>query len=155
MGDRDKLGILISKILADAYRRLLQEKKKVATRTTINSIKGDYRLTKDGVTAFVEADQGLFFIEKGRRPGGKLPVRKVGDKFRLVPRLQLWKNAVGFGGSDFLLARAIAKKGVKGVDITGEVLDAERVNISYEVGVTVTEDITDVIVQELKNNLKF
>jgi len=150
----ERVGIRVSNLMVEAYKRILIEKKKVATRTTIKSLKAGHRLRKDGVTAYVSADKGLFFIQSGRRPGGKLPMRKTGGQWRLVERLEKWKRAVNFGGPDFLLARSIARKGVKGVDITGMVLEEERANIAHEIAQAATEDIKDVTVRELRNAFK-
>lgn len=150
----DGVGIRVSTILAEAYRRVLTQKNKIATRTTINSIKGGHRKNRDGVTAYVSADRGLFFIQSGKRANTKLPMKKTGGKWRLVERLELWKNAVGFGGPDFLLARSIARKSRKGIDITGQVLEEERANIMHEIGVEVTDEVENVLVQELKDAFK-
>ena len=152
--DANSVGIAVSNILADAYRRILAEKKKIATRSTINSITPRHRLKKDGVVAYVESGKGLFFIENDKRANTKLPVRKVGGKFKLVPELEAWKKAVGFGGPDYLLARSLAKKPRKGIDITGMVLEDERANIAFEIGQIVTDDIEKTTVNELRNAFK-
>lgn len=50
-------------------------------------------------------------------------MRKVGGKFELFPNLKEWKDAIGFGGPDFLLARAIAKNKREPVDVAGKTLE--------------------------------
>lgn len=112
----------IAKLVQQEYRDELRRNRKYVTRKTYNSI--DYEIEiKDGcIRIGIYANESLLFIESGRRKGAKLPVKKTVNGFELVDELQEWVEAVRFTGSYYLLARAISKKGIKGVPITDLVL---------------------------------
>lgn len=150
----DDIGLIIANILANGYRDVLTRKGKVATRRTINSITPGQRIRSEGVTAYIIADRGLFFIQSGKRANTKLPVRKVSGGFELVPRLKEWSDAVGFGGSDFMLARAIAKKSRAGIDITGQVLNENMKIITDTIGMASTDEIKKQIGAQLRDTFK-
>jgi hypothetical protein len=103
----------------------LQRNNKVVTGQTAKSVKGTTSLDSSRSIANIGVlgGGGLPFIIKDKPPNTKLPLRKVGDSFELVPSLKAWKRAVGFAGSDFLLARAIAKNPRPAIDIAGEAMD--------------------------------
>jgi len=109
---------IVSGILRRAYQDTLLQNKKVVTRKTYNSIEVDWRVENGVMRQTVSARESLLFIIKGRRPGAKLPVKKTEKGFELVDELAEWVVAVGFGGSHYLLARKIARDGIKGVPIT-------------------------------------
>jgi hypothetical protein len=112
----------IGSILISKYRDVIKRTKKVATGKTIAGIKIEGSTT--GITASIKviAPKSLQHIEKGRRKGAKLPVRKVGDRFELVPALEEWKRAVGYKGSDYMLAKGISERGIKPTPITQNVI---------------------------------
>jgi len=101
----------------EGHRAALKRHRKIATRRVFDSILGIRDVRDNRLTIEIEADEGWFWINKGRRPGGKYPVEKRGNRFRLVPRLRRWKQAVGFNGPDFLLARSIAVNGIDPVPL--------------------------------------
>ena len=106
---------------------------KVVTARTVKSVRA--ATTFNGERAEFEAygGGGLPFIVQDKPANTKLPVVFVGTRtgrggrevkeFELVAPLRDWKNVVGFGGSDFLLARAIAKNPRKAVDIATAAFD--------------------------------
>lgn len=144
---------IVAKELAEGYREVLKKYKKVATGRTIRSIEPGHRITETGFVAYVEANIGLFYIQSGRRKGAKLPMEKRGGSWYLKPRLELWKQAVNFGGPDFLLARAISRKGIKGIDITGEVIELKLESILDTMSLAVEDDMAESIVNIYRNGL--
>lgn len=149
------IGIGVGNILERHYKQVLAEKGKIATRRTINSINPSYKVTGDSVNIKVSADKGLFFIQSGKRANTKLPLKKSGDRFVLVDRLAEWKGAVGFGGTDYLLARAIAKKARKGIDITGIVIDRSKTELNKFISNEVVNEFRDVLVADIRQVFKF
>lgn len=102
----------------------LQRNNKIVTGATARSAKGITSLDSSRSIANVGVigSEGLPWIVKGKPANTRYPMRRVGDKFELVPSLKNWKRAVGFGGSDFLLARSIAENPRKPIDIAGEAM---------------------------------
>ena len=100
----------------------LQKNKKVVTGSTARSVEARTELAQN--TSFgnivTTGGGGLPFFTKPKPPNTKLPLKKVGDRFELVPDLKDWKASVGFGGNDYVLARAIAKNPRPAVDIATE-----------------------------------
>ena len=153
--DLNRIGVGIGNVLEKYYKQVLTEKGKIATRRTINSIDPSYKVLGDSVNVKVTADIGLFFIQSGKRANTKLPLKKQGDKFVLVDRLKDWKSAVNFGGSDYLLARAIAKKARRGIDITGIVIDRSKDELNRFIAQSAAANFRDVIVTDIKNVFKY
>lgn len=125
-----QIGQEVINILLEEYRTTLIQYKKVATRKTIQSLRGDQDATTNKVIIKINANESLFFIISGRRKGAKLPVRKVNGQFELVPELREWKVAVGYRGADYILAKGISERGIKGIPITSIVLEKvqDRIN---------------------------
>lgn len=97
----------------------LQQNGKVVTGRTAESVsaKTDFASSDSKADILVTGGDGMKFIIEGKAAGTKFPVRKVGSRFELVPELKAWKAVVGFGGSDFLLARSIANNPRAPVDL--------------------------------------
>lgn len=150
MVDATNLYQEIVTLLEQTYKSVLVENRKVATRRVLNSIKGQFQEQAKGAIIKILADQGLFYIESGKRANTKLPVRKVGDKFELFPRIQEWRDVVGFGGSDYQLAKAIAKKARKGVPITEIVLQRALPQIRLLVRQWLRNEFTNFFVAEVR-----
>lgn len=144
------LGQKVGILYVDEYKGVLTDYKKVATARTIRSISYEIIIRSNGVRIKIQADKGLFFIESGRKKGGKLPVRKTADGFELFPRLQEWVEAVGYGGSHYLLAKGISERGIKGIPITEIVLQ----QIAQEVDRLVVNIVREEVVQNLIRELK-
>lgn len=140
----------IIRLLVEQYRAELIKVRKVVTRKTYESIAGRDDVTTNKVLIQITANESLFFIISGRRRGAKLPVRKVGDRFELVPDLQEWKVAVGYRGSDYVLARGISERGIEGIPITTMVLDATRDKIR----VIVTESLARIFAESVANDIR-
>ena len=113
----------IGTLFVDEYQQTLVKARKVATRKTIISIDYELTITSTFVKVTITADKSLLFIEKGRRKGAKRPVKKVGDKFELVEPLQEWVRAVGYTGSEYLLAKGISERGIEPTKITEIVVE--------------------------------
>lgn len=114
----------IGDTMIGSIKKVLLQYRKVATKRTYNSL--EKQVIKEGETyrVIIWSDVGMKYIITGRKKGGKLPVRKVGNKFELVPRLKAWAKAVFFTGSYYLLARKIARDGIKGIPIV-EIAEAD------------------------------
>lgn len=141
-------------LLVDEYQAVLLENRKFATRKTYNSIRGDRTTTSNRSVIRIYADKALDFIISGRRPGARLPVVKVGDKFELVPELKEWVRAVGFQGPPYLLARKIAERGIKGVPITAIVLQRTEQKIRDMIGEFYAEQMRRQIVEDIRISFK-
>lgn len=121
----------ILKLLPDSVFKDLENEAIISVILSLQrngkSVTGFTAKTVDAKTSFssstniadipVTGAGGFPWITKNKPPNTKLPVRKVGSGFELVPELKNWKAATGFGGSDFQLARSIAKNPRIGIDI--------------------------------------
>ena len=101
----------------------LQQLKKIVTAETARSVRGEVERGKDFADIDIIAGGGMKYIIEGKPPNTKLPMKKVGGEFVLFDRLKDWKNIIGFDGSDFVLARAIAKNERKPVDVAGKAME--------------------------------
>lgn len=96
----------------------LRQNKKIVTARTARSVRAETIVEGPAVISVNSIGSGgLPFIISGKRPNTKLPVRKIGNSFELVPELKDWAKTVGFSGPDFVLAREIAKNARRPVDI--------------------------------------
>lgn len=109
-------------ILVDLYKNTLVQNRKFATKKTHRSIEYKIIISPTEIKIQILSNISLLFIEKGRRKGAKLPVKKVGGKFELVDELKEWVKAVGYGGSHYVLAKRISERGIKGTPITAIVI---------------------------------
>ena len=119
-------GSIIEKIQQDLLASsviALKQNDKIATAQTAQSMRAENKRTKEGAEILVYGAGGLKFIMNGKPANTKMPVRKVGNEFELLGSLKDWKAVRGFQGSDFLLARAIARNKKEPIDIAGETLD--------------------------------
>ena len=146
----EQIGQEVLTILLNEYRETLTQYKKVATRKTIESLRGEQDATTNRIILKVTANESLFFIISGRRKGARLPVRKVGDKFELVTELQEWKVAVGYRGADYILAKGISERGIKGIPITSIVLQNKKQKILE----LITRRFADISQEALVNTIK-
>lgn len=117
-------------VTKSAFETILQSKKKVATRKTINSL--EIETTPYGFQ--VKSNKSLLFIERGRKKGAKRPVYKSGGVFKLFPDLEEWKVAVDYQGSDYMLAKGISERGIPATPILDPV--SQMVEKSNEVAIT-------------------
>lgn len=101
----------------------LRRNDKVVTANTSKSIRGETKHTKEGIDIYIYGSGGLKYIMEGKPANTKLPVKKVGNTFELLGSLKDWKAIRGFQGSDFVLARAIARNKREPIDIAGQTLD--------------------------------
>lgn len=149
----EKLANLIIEIyIEEGYKPVLQANKKVVTRRTFNSFEGDFTASSNNLRIVLTADKALFYIENGKRANTKLPVKKVGGTWQLVERLEEWKDAVNFGGTDYQLAYSIAKNRREGIDISGQakqrvnkkILEAISTFFRTEIPLQITEQLKEI-----------
>ena len=100
----------------------LKARKKVVTGRTLKSLTGVSDESFRRAFIKVLSDPSLGYIISGRRKGAKYPGEVVDGKFELFPEVREWKEKVGFGGTDFVLARAISENGIKPTPIIQTVL---------------------------------
>lgn len=106
----------------------LRKQDKVVTGKTARSIRGETKRSKQGIDIYIYGSGGLKYIIEGKPANTKLPVKKVGNTFELLGSLKDWKNIRGFRGSDFVLARAIARNKIEPIDIAGQALEIYNSN---------------------------
>lgn len=110
----------------------LSRNRKIITARTVKSVRAVTIYGNNEVSFEAYGGEGLPHIMTDKPANTKYPLdfkgyeigptgrrRKV---FELKPYLKDWKAVVHFGGSDFMLARAIAKKERKAVDISFEAI---------------------------------
>jgi len=112
----------LNKKLATSTVVALKRKDKVVTSKTARSVRVESERTENSIQSKIFAGGGMKYIVEGKPANTKLPMRKVGSQWELMPELKSWKAITGFAGSDFLLARFIAKNKRDPVDIAGETL---------------------------------
>lgn len=125
----DVIRLITDRFINDLNKKLgtstvvaLKRLDKVVSGQTAKSVRVDSERTEGAIESKVYAAGGMKFIVEGKKANTKLPMRKVGDRWELVPQLKSWKAIVGFGGSDYLLARYIAKNERAPVDVASETL---------------------------------
>lgn len=113
---------------------------KIATGRTIKSIAAERILDSASRGLFVRhvtGSRSWLFIQQGRRAGGKMPVRKAGNKFEPFPELVLWFNALNIPRVRwFPIMRAIARRGIKPVNIRDRAVRESRQRIGEIAGAT-------------------
>ena len=134
--------------------RVLAEKKKVITGKTLRSLSGQSSETSRRVLIKFLADESLNFIQQGRRKGAKYPGRVVNGKFEVFPELKRWKEAVGFQGSDFILARSISEKGIKPTPIIEEVLGRVEQRVYDIIDEEWTEVAGEFVLSEVRQSFR-
>lgn len=108
------------------YEIVLNEKGKIATRKTIESLTGDIKTGLTDINVKVITAVSLLYIEFGRRAGAKMPPSGSLDD---------WYAAVGIDPKlDYVIRRSIARKGIKPTPITQPVIDAAQGEIDELVG---------------------
>lgn len=150
----EQVGQEILNNLLDEYRTTLIQNKKVATRKTIESLRGDQDATENRIILKINANESLLFIISGRRKGAKLPVRKVSGRFELVPELREWKIAVGYRGADYILAKGISERGIEGIDITAMVIEKTRNKINELILKRFAAMVRDQAVDQIKTGFR-
>ena len=108
----------------------LSRNNKIVTARTVKSVRAVTVFNSDSFCVEAYGGEGLPFIVTDKPANTKMPLDFVGTEtgptgrsrkvFELKPRLKDWKAVIGFEGSDFMLARAIAKNPRKAVDIGTE-----------------------------------
>jgi len=136
------------KCLEVAAGKILRKYRKVVTGRTIRSLETESERGPTSHSVDLYADKSWLFIEKGKRANTKLPV--IGGTFELVPELKAWKAAVGFGGSDYMLARAIARKPRKGIPLTDDLLREVSPKLEEVYADFVDDQIFDYTVSRVK-----
>ncbi len=101
----------------------LKELNKIVSGATARSIRGETEIDNDEATINIFGGFGLKYIIEGKPANTKYPMKKEGNKFVLVDELRYWKKLVGFQGSDFVLARSIAKNKRDGIDVAGKTIE--------------------------------
>lgn len=111
----------------------LSRNKKIVTARTVKSVRAVTIFKENTVDFEAYGGEGLPFIMTDKPAGTKFPMDYKGTitgpsgrpkkVFELKPHLKDWKAIVGFGGSDFMLARAIANNPRKAVDISIEAIN--------------------------------
>lgn len=105
-------------VFINAYETILDREGKIATKQTIQSLLGESVVKEGSINIKITAAIFLFYIEFGRRAGAKMPPEGALDD---------WYSAKGIDPKlDFVIRRAIARKGIKPTPITEFVLDAVR-----------------------------
>ncbi len=142
----------IARELGDEYRRsyarTLIAARKIATGDTLDSIEDKLVLYSPSRQLFMRqivASRSIVFIIKGRAAGGKMPIRFVGTTkdghklFEPVPELLRWLEFLNIPSYFWLpIARAIARRGIKPVDIPGRALRRARPRLQSIVQFRVT-----------------
>ena len=105
----------------------LSRNNKIVTARTVKSVRAVTIFNSESVSIEVYGGEGLPYIMTDKPAGTKMPLDFKGIEngkkiFELKPRLKDWKAVIGFGGSDFVLARAIAKNPRPAVDIATEAI---------------------------------
>jgi len=123
---------------------------KVVTAKTAKSLRAESSITKDSIDVSLYGGGGIKYIMQGKPANTKLPVRKVGDKFELIQSVKDWKAVVGFGGPDFLLARAIARNKQDPQDVAGLTLEIYQKNYADKI----SQQLFSIYSQALSNEIK-
>lgn len=102
----------------------------LATGKTLKSVVVGFTLDSPSRGLYrrnVSARRTWVFIQKGRKKGGKLPVRKVGDKYEPVPELKEWFLALNIPRNAWLpIMKKIVRDGVKPRDIVGRMMRTSK-----------------------------
>ena len=106
---------------------------KIVTAKTAKSLRAESTVKKNKIDFALYGSGGIKYIMQGKPANTKLPVKKVGGKFELIQSIKDWKAVVGFGGSDFLLARAIARNKQEPKDVGGLTLEIYEKNYSDKI----------------------
>jgi hypothetical protein len=101
----------------------LKQLDKIVSGATARSIRGETEIDNEEATISIFGGFGLKYIIEGKPANTKYPMKKEGNKFVLVDELRYWKKLVGFQGSDFVLARSIAKNKRDGIDVAGKTIE--------------------------------
>lgn len=112
-----KTVTLIREFLNAAGIEAFDSQGKNVTGKTVQSVETDMDLDGWKIDSTTKAGAGAKYIIEGKPAGTKLPVEKVGGEWQLKPNLQEWKEAVGNEANYWVLAKSIADKERKGVDI--------------------------------------
>ena len=162
MADINLLGSAFFKeletdVLASVGVSLVRHKK-VVTARTVKSVRAVTTFSNTKVTISAFGGEGMPFIIKGKPANTKYPLDYKGTKvgksgrsvkvFELKPKLKDWKAVTGFGGSDFMLAKAIAENKREPVDIA-------TVAISYlskQVTLKTLSKFSSLVATEIANN---
>lgn len=113
----------IQKDLGTSAVIALKRLDKVVTGKTAKSITTDSNVGNEEIDISVFGGGATKYIIEGKPANTKLPMKKNGSKWELVQELKDWKAIRGFGGSDYLLARAIAKNKREPIDLGQKTLD--------------------------------
>lgn len=112
----------LESIIKTYLQNKLIQKRKVVTRETFESLDIKGQDNRQFIRISIKGSEAIFFIEAGKRANTKLPVKKVGNEWKLLGNLDAWKVEVGYAGSDFQLASAIAKNSRPPIPIVNEAI---------------------------------
>ena len=129
-----------------ALRRL----DKIVTAKTAKSLRAQSSVSKDSIDVDLYGGGGIKYIMQGKPANTKLPVKKVGGKFELIQSIKDWKAVVGFGGSDFLLARAIARNKQEPKDVAGLTLEIYQKNYADKISQQLFSIYSQALSKEIK-----
>jgi len=106
----------------------LSRNRKIVTARTIKSVRAVTTYNENSIEFEIYGGEGMPYIMTDKPANTKYPLDFKGTAigkngktlkiFELKPYLKDWKAIVGFKGSDFILARAIAKKERKAINIS-------------------------------------
>jgi len=138
----------------------LSRNKKVVTARTIKSVRAVTIFKENSVEFEAYGAEGMPHIIQGKPANTKYPLDYKGTKenksgkqikvFELKPHLKDWKAIVGFGGSDFILARSIAKNARAPIDIASEAINY----LSEKVPSMILKQFGKLLAVEIKSNFE-
>lgn len=124
----------IAQSIKNYVKIALTRNHKIATGRTLKSIAAERILDSASRGMFVRhvtGSRSWIYIQQGRRAGGKMPIRRNGNKFEPVPELILWFNALNIPRARwFPILRAIARRGIRPVNIRDRAVRESRVRVS-------------------------
>lgn len=107
--------------LVSEIKNQLSQDKKNASGALSNSIAYDISATKDGYELNIMAEDYLKYVDKGRKPGSKMPPSN-----KLIPWVE--SRGIKFDGAStpqvaFVIARSIGEKGIAATNIIQKSID--------------------------------
>jgi len=111
-------------VVLQAFRNALKRNDKVATGETLKSLKARVFIGFSKFELDILGSKAFFFIQSGRKPGGKMPPVDALVKWIKARKIQ-GRSKRGRFLSDralaFAIGRGIVKHGIKPTDIFGDV----------------------------------
>lgn len=123
---------------------------KVATAKTVKSVRTESQKTNEDVSISVFAGGGAKYIVEGKPANTKMPVKKTANGWELVQELKDWKAVRGFEGSDWQLARTIAKNKREPIDVGTKTLEIFEQNFLNKFKTAILNFTTQEVIKEIK-----